>query len=243
MFGLLSKLAEILSSYGLRLLDGRRGSRDTEVAERMLRVVLVLQELIVRGERMLTIAERLLAGTAEEDEAEMFRDLLARQVEGIDEVRSGLEESRELLATIDVELYLDLIPLLDEKSGLLMRWSRQATRSRYSTTTLFFLSECDLRQALEAGHAHAGPGGMDLDRADYLLAVSDGLRRARAREVRDIRLAGARNVRAEIDAARMELERARTRCLGLSNAIEQTFGKETMAALRRKVVRRKERRG
>lgn len=256
MFGLLAKLAEILSSYGLRLVDGRRGSRDAEVAERVLDVMLMLQDLVVRGERLLTIAERLIAGTAEDDQAAEFRDLLARQVDGMDEVRATLTKSQELLATIDGGLYLDLVPFLDQKSGLLTRWRKQAARSKYSTTTLFFLAEGDLRQAVEAGRAHAGPHGMDIDRTDYLLAVSAGLRRAHDREVRDIRVVGAgddaddahdvrdvrdvRDVQADIDAARQALGRARTLCVDLSKAMEQTFGPETMAAVRRRLLRRAE---
>ncbi|MEV4091265.1 hypothetical protein [Streptosporangium saharense] len=239
MFELLTKLVEILSSYGGRWLDGRHGTRDAKVAGSVLSVVLVLQEVIVRGARLLAVADDLLAGTGDDT---AFAELLDAQVASLAEVRSELEAARGVLATLDVELYLDLVPFLDEKSGLLAQWGKQATRGRYATTTLFFLSEADLAHALEVSRSSSTASGMDLARTDFLLAVSDGLRKSRAVEVRDIRRPGGRDVqdvRAQIDRAAAELDRARALCRDLAERIEQGLGSEAVTELRRDLVSRK----
>lgn len=230
MFALLSNLASIVSAYGLRFLDRRRGSKDTQVAAFILQIVLTLQELTTRGERVLTIAEQLNDKTAE------FDHLLTSQLQSLAELRTTLAQSQGLLATIDVDLYFDLVPFIDEKSGLLTRWSKQATRSRYSTTTLFFLPDADLKQVIDAGRAHAGPGGMDLERTSYLLAVNNGLRQARATEIRDIRTTTAPSLNAEIAAARAELTRTKNLCRQLIDATSQAVGPDAMASLRRRLV-------
>ncbi len=153
-----------------------------------------------------------------------------------------LEKSRGILATIDAELYVDLVPFLDRKSGLVNRWSRQATRSRFSTTTLFFLPEAKLREAVEAGRDSAGTEGMELERTGYLLALSDGLREARSNEIRDIRTnspgVNYPGVTGEIDAARTELARTRKQCSQLVKATSEAVGPEAMASLRRQLLSR-----
>jgi hypothetical protein len=239
VFGLLSTLVDILSTYGLRFLDRRRSSRDTEVAGLLLRIVLMFQELAARGERVLTIAERFAAGAVSADDEAEFENLLSRQVEFLGELRAVLENSRALLATIDVELYFDLVPFLDEKSGLLIRWSKQAMRSRFSTTTLFFLPESDLQRIIEIGRAHTGRKGMELERTGYLLAVADSLREARSNEVRDIRHTASTNysgMAGEVATARAELARTRTLCRQLVDATTQAVGSDAMASLRRQLV-------
>ncbi|WP_407285627.1 hypothetical protein [Streptomyces sp. BP-8] len=62
MFGLISKLAEILSSHWGRILSGRQLGRDADVARHLVRVVEALQDICVRGERLLVLAEKLLDG-------------------------------------------------------------------------------------------------------------------------------------------------------------------------------------
>jgi hypothetical protein len=240
MFNLLSTLANILSTYGQRFLDRRRGSQDAEVAGLLFGVVLMLQELAARGERILTIAERFVAGTAVAGDEAEFEDLLFRQVEHLGELRVMLEESRGLLATVDAELYFDLVPFLDEKSGLVSRWSKVATRSRFSTTTLFFLSEAELQKVVEVSREVTGSGGMELGRTGYLLAVADGLREARSTEIRDIRSNAARTnysgVAGEIGTARTELARTRTLCGQLVKATSEAVGPDAMASLRRRLL-------
>jgi hypothetical protein len=240
VFGLLTKLIEILSSYGGRWLDGRQGTRDAKVAGSVLSVVVILQDLIVRGARILAVADDVLAGRG--DDAE-FSALLDAQVATLMNVRTELEAARGVLATLDVELYLDLVPFLDEKSGLLAQWNKQAARGRYATTTLFFLSEADLAHALEVGRSISTVHGMDLDRTDFLMAVSDGLRKTRAVEVRDIRRPDDRDVqdvRAQIDRAAAELDRARVLCRDLADRMKQALGSEAVTELRRDLVSRKE---
>lgn len=236
MYGLMSKLAEILSTYWSRFLDGRQVGRDTDVAAHLVRVVLALQDLCVRGEWLLTLAEKLADG----DGSAEFEGALSEQVRAVDTLRSVLADSQGLLATIDAQFYLDLAPIVDQKSGLLERWSQQVSLSRFSTTTLVFLSRDDLARLIDIGRLNAGPTGMDLERTAYLIAVADSVRDARSREVRDIRTATARGVearvRSEIASARADLMRARGFCSTLLGVTEAAVGSEAMARLRRRLL-------
>jgi hypothetical protein len=240
MFGLVSKLIDILSPYMLRFLDGRRGSADAAVAARLFELVLILQELVARGERILVLAEGLLAGAAQADDGAEFEDLLASQLQGLEELQAVLEESRELLATIDVNMYLDLVPFIDRKSGLLTRWGQQATRGQFSTTTLFFLQSSDLRRVIDAGRSATSPDGMVIDRTEYLVEVINAIKRVRSHEVRDIR--GHQQkielaISAQIAGARSDLANARTACIKLVAATEEAIGAEAIASLRRRILK------
>jgi hypothetical protein len=240
VFGLISKIIDVLSSYTLRFLDGRRGSEDTAVAAKLFEFVLRLQGIVVLGERILALAEGLLVGTGQaEDGAELER-LLTSQLQGLDELRVALEASRELLATIDVNMYLDLVPFIDRKSGLLTRWGQQAGRGQFSTTTLFFLPHHDLQNVIEAGRSAVTPDGMGLDRTEYLVMVVNAMKRARSHEVRDIR--GNQQqidpaISVQISDARSDLAKARLACAKLVSATEEAVGAEAMASLRRKVAK------
>jgi len=239
MFGLISKLAEILSSYWGRFLDGRHLDRDADVARHLVRVVVALQDLCIGGERLLVLVETLLDGDGSPGTSAEFTGLLGEQTRAVDELRSALDESKALLATIDTQFYLDLAPMVDGKSGLLMRWSRQASLSGYSTTTLFFLPTGDLTRLIEAGQASASPDGLDVERTTYVVAIADSIREARSREVHDIRLATRcvqDQVRDEIASARVDLARAKDYCSMLLGATETAVGPEAMARLRRKLL-------
>lgn len=239
MFGLISKLAEILSSYWGRFLDGRRLDQDADVASHLVRLVVALQGLCVRGEQLLVLAERLLDGDGSSQASAEFGGLLGEQARAVDGLRSVLDESKGLLATIDARFYLDLAPLVDAKSGLLARWSRQASLGRFSTTTLFFLPADDLERLIEAGRAGASPDGLEVERARYVVALADSIRDVRSREVRDIRLASTdaqEQVRADIRSARADLDRAKDCCSTLLGATETAVGPEAMARLRRKLL-------
>ncbi|MGI5516136.1 hypothetical protein [Streptomyces sp. CA-106131] len=239
MFGLISKLAEILSSHWGRLLEGRQLGRDADVAGHLVRVVVALQDLCVRGEQLLVLAEKLLDGEGTPETSEEFTGILGQQAREVASLRSLLGESKGLMATIDAQLYLDLAPMVDQKSGLLTRWGRQATLSEFSTTTLFFLPADDLSRLIEVGRASAGPDGLDVERTTYVVAIADSVRNTRSREVRDIRLApqGVHDqVRTEIASARADLARARDYCLTLRGATETAVGPAAMARLRRKLL-------
>lgn len=239
MFGLISKLAEILSSYWGRFLDGKRLDQDADVASHLVRLIEALQDLCVRGQQLLALAERLLDGGSPETSAE-FGELLGAQAQAVDGLQSVLEVSKRLLATVDARFYLDLAPLVDAKSGLLARWARQASLGRFSTTTLFFLPADDLTCLLEAGQACASPDGLAAERTTWVVAVADSIRDIRSREVRDIRVAtvGAEEqVRVDIASARSDLKRAEEYCSTLLAATETAVGPEAMARLRRKLLR------
>jgi hypothetical protein len=239
MFGLISKLAEILSSYWGRFLDGKRLDQDADVARHLVRLIVTLQGLCVRGEQLLVLAERLLDSEGTSKTSAEFGGLLSEQARAVGNLRFVLEESKGLLATIDTRFYLDLAPLIDEKSGLLARWDRQTTLSRFSTTTLFFLSADDLMHLIRTGQASATPDGLDVERAMYVVATADSIRDIRSREVPDIRLANGdarEQVRADITSAQADLDRAKGYCSTLLDATETAVGSEAMARLRRMLL-------
>jgi hypothetical protein len=239
MFGLISKLAEILSSYWGRFLDGRRVDQDADVAGHLVRVAVGLQDLCVRGERLLVLTETLLDGNGSTGTSSEFTRTLGEQARAVAELQSMLEKSQGLLATIDPGFYLDLAPMVDKKSGLLARWGRQVSLSGFSTTTLFFLPAGDLARLIEVGRAGADTDGLGLERTAYVVAIAARIRDARSREVRDIRIATKAiqdRVRAEIASARADLARAKGYCSALLGATEAAVGPEPMARLRRKLL-------
>ncbi|MEU5979364.1 hypothetical protein [Streptomyces sp. NPDC047315] len=256
MFGLLSTLAEIISAYTTRFLDGRGATRDVDVAARLFRIVMMLQDLAVQGERLLGRVEGRLdlleaaaevppaADSATVTDAESAQDvveLLDGQLQALDELASLLEESRPLLTTVDVGLYRELAPLLDEKSGLVTRWRQQASQSRFSTTTLFFLPSDTVRSLVRAGQEADGPRSLD-----FVSAVGDALGEAREHELRDVReltdgglaavRAAADRLRGEIRAARGDLAAAVALCERLHMSMEPALGAEAMAGLRRTLL-------
>ncbi|MHC5256480.1 hypothetical protein ACYSUO_01230 [Streptomyces sp. UC4497] len=240
MFGLLSKLAELLAQFGAGLVTLRRTAQDTDVAAALLRCAVELQDLCVRGDRLLALADDLLDGADGPGTAQEFVRLVNVQAEAVGALRGTLVECQVLMATVDAEVYVQLAPLLDAKSGLLARWQHQATMSALSTTTLFFLPRAALDEALAVGSAHATPDGLADDRTDYLLAVGEGMRAARAREVRDLSRAAATRhaaaVRDELADARDELARAGALCQQLVDSVQEAVGPEAMARLRRQLV-------
>ncbi|MGW2340533.1 hypothetical protein [Streptomyces sp. NPDC001661] len=240
MFGLLSKLAELLAQFGTGLVTLRRTAQDTDVAAALLRCAVALQDLCVRGERLLALAGDLVDGPQRPGAAQEFVGLVRVQAQAVDAVRDTLVECQELMATVDAEVYVRLAPFLDAKSGLLTRWQQQATMSALSSTTLFFLPRAALDEALSVGRAHSTPAGLAADRTDYLLAVGDGLRAARAQEVRDLSRAAATHhapaVREELAEAKEELARAADLCRQLVDAVQEAVGAEAMARLRRQLV-------
>jgi hypothetical protein len=239
MLGLISKLAEILSSYWERFLDGKRLGQDAEVARHLVHLVVALQELCLRGDQLLVLAERLLDGDKSAETSARFEGVLSEQAQAVNDVREAIGESKELLATVDARFYLDLAPLVDAKSGLLTRWERQAELSRFSTTTLFFLPGDGLVRLIEAGRTIANSDGLDVERGTYVVATADSIRELRTREIRDIRRATAdtkEQVRAEITSARTDLECAKDYCSKLLGATEAAIGSDAMARLRRELV-------
>lgn len=187
---------------------GRRVAKDAEVATELIRMTLALQDLCVRGERLLALADEFVDGHVRPGSVEEFEGLLDRQVQAVDALRATLIDRQALLVTIDAGLYLELAPFLDTKSGLIARWSQQVSQSRFSTTTLFFLPAASLHQAIEIGQIQANRDGLNRERFDYLLAVADGIRSARSHEVRDLRRAMAPDkeamIRSEITVAKAE---------------------------------------
>lgn len=240
MFGLLSKLAEIIASYGDRFLASRRTAKDADVAAEMVRCALALQDLCIGGERLLVLADELVEGTALPRAAEEFVELLDHQVRVIDELRAHLISCQALLATIDAGFYFELAPFLDSKSGLISRWSQQVSQSRFSTTTLFFLSGDALERVVEIGQEHANSEGLNSDRTDYVVAVADGIRSVRSHEVRDLRRASTQNnlsrFTTEVATAKADLARVRALCGQLLAATQEAVGSEVMAQLRRSLV-------
>jgi hypothetical protein len=232
MFGLLEKLAELLNTFGVKFLESRRLTKDVEVAQELVGIVMAMQELCMRGERILRLVE-------EDSGSQELELLLEKQIQGIEELRSALDGARGLLATIDTELYFELAPFLDSKSGLLTRWRQQAQLSRFSTTTMFFLPAQRLEELVAVGKAHTSEEGLSLERDEYVMAVGDSIRDTRRSEVRDIRKRteeSTERLRREVGEARAELVRARQLCGQLLTATQQAIGPEGLAGLRRRLA-------
>jgi hypothetical protein len=240
VFTLVEKLAEILTNYGVRLLDHRRTVRDSDVARRLLAIVMVLQDLCLRGDRVLSLARQFGDGTADQAAEAEFDRAIGEQVATIGELRDLLDNSRLLLNTIDPGLYLELAPFLDIKSGLLTRWEQQRRTSTFSTTTLFFLPPAAVERVADAGRAGETLAELSSDRADYVMTLADTLRETRSGEVRDIRRVDgpqAQRLRSDIDVAQAELSRARELCAQMVSSVEGAVGAEAMANLRRSLMR------
>jgi hypothetical protein len=240
VFTLVEKLAGILANYGTRLLDHRRAVRDSDVARRLLGIVLLLQDLCLRGDHVLALARQLGEGAADQVTEAEFDRVLSEQVAMIGKLREVLDDSRALLNTIDAGLYLELAPFLDIKSGLLTRWEQQRRTSTFSTTTLFFLPAAAVNRVAEVGQTGDTLAGLSSDRADYVMTLADTLRETRSVEVRDIRRVDAlqaQRVRADIDDAQARLSRARDLCAQLVSSVEQAVGAAAMANLRRSLMR------
>jgi hypothetical protein len=226
---MLTQLTEILAKFGGLFVSFQRSAKDTDVATVLIRSVTALQDLCVRGERLLILAGQLVDGAGDADEV---AGLVKLQAQKIEQLRKSLESGRELLATVDVGIYLELMPFLDRKSGLMTRWGQQAQLSTLSTTTLFFLPGGTLERVVEVGLDEGDP-------TEFVLAVSDGVRAARATEVRDLSRTVERQVpvvKAEIAAARDDLGKVKQMCGQLLDATREAVGAEAMASLRRKLV-------
>jgi hypothetical protein len=241
VFTLVEKLAEIFASYGARLLEHRRTVRDSDVARRLLGIVLLLQDLCLRGDRVLALARQFGDGAADEATGADLGQVLAEQVETVGELRKAINDSRMLLNSVDAGLYLELAPFLDVKSGLLTRWEQQRRTSTFSTMTLFFLPPAAVdRVARMAQEGDTLAGLSSSDRADYVMTLAETLRETRSGEVRDIRRVNpeqAPRLRSEIDGARAELARARELCAQVASLVERTVGADVMADLRRSLLR------
>ncbi len=240
VFAMLSKLAEILAQFGTTFVALRRTVKDTDVAAAMVSTAMAIQDLCVRGERILTLLDQTLDGAAHVALAEEIASLLDLQVAAAVALRSSLADSQALLATIDAGLYVELVPFLDQKSGLIIRWSQHVAQGRHSTTAIFFLSPEDLDHLIAVGKSHASSEGLTYDRSAYVLAYMDGMRAARAREVRDLSRVVAEHrvpvVKQEIATARDDLDRVKALCDQLLAATQQAVGPEVMAHLRRTLV-------
>jgi hypothetical protein len=240
VFSLAATILQILYNATTRVIDQRAMGRDAGVARTLLQIVLLLQELSVRGGQILGLARRFADRTADDAAAAQFDQALRDQVETIAKLRDSLSASRPLLATVDAGMYIELAPFLDAKSGLLTRWEQQRRTSTFSTTTLFFLDSGAIDRVAAAGREGATVGGLATDRADLVMAVADTIRQARSEEVRDIRRLDdeqASRLRAEIDSAQDDLNRAGELCARLLSAIEGALGPVAMADLRRDLLR------
>ncbi|MER7893069.1 hypothetical protein ABTX15_24935 [Micromonospora sp. NPDC094482] len=240
MFTLVEKLAEIFANYGARLLDRRRTGRDSDVARHLLGIVLLLQDLCLRGDRVLALAAQFGDGVADAATEAEFGQVMAEQVESVGKLRQAIGDSRMLLNTVDAGLYLELAPFLDVKSGLLTRWEQQRRTSTFSTTTLFFLPSAAVDRVASAGKEGDTLAVLSSDRADYVMILAETLRETRTGEVRDIRRVDpeqAQRLRSDIDGARAELACARELCAQVASSVEQTVGADAMANLRRSLLR------
>lgn len=237
MYSLLSKLVEIFSDYLAKFIERKSIASDTDVAVELNSILIALQEICIQGEGLLSLVEELLNGTGNAAKIKKLEVLLTTQLLSVKELRETLTATRALLATIDAQFYIDLAPFLDQKSGLLTRWLQQASQSKYSTTTLFFLPMDRLEELL----AISRKGGFGVERTDYLVAASDIFREIRSHEFRDIRSITEGNggaIKHEILNAHVALARAKSLCSELLSAIQQNVGPTALTHLRRQLVKK-----
>ncbi|MDG4778761.1 hypothetical protein O7614_03765 [Micromonospora sp. WMMD961] len=239
---LLSTMVQIISSYVTRLLDRRAVSQDAKVGGELLELALTLQELCVNGERLLVLADTLIStDEPRADDQSEFAALVHRQSALINQLKSGIEDSRALLATVDVDFAFAMAPFLDGKSGLLTRWQQQAALSQFSTTTLFFLPAEAVTRLVAGSPAAATATALDRNRTDFVLVVADEVRNARRREVPDIRAVEddeRETLLREVGHARSEIETARVLCGRLLTATQEAIGADATAHLRRTLTGR-----
>jgi hypothetical protein len=242
MYALLSKLAEIVASFATRFFVERRVSQDAEIVGEFIRLILALQDVCARGERILGILEGFVSGATSSFDEASFKKLIDEQREALNDLGRELDGLKALLATMDAQLSLDISRLVDAKSGILTRWQQQVDQSHFSTTTIFFLSNASLERLIKMGGSEAGSRELTNNREDFVFAVADRLRDTRSREVRDIRSAteaARRRITEDIKVARADLRRARDLCSRLRDSAENALGKEPFAKLRRKLERKK----
>ncbi|MEO3772942.1 hypothetical protein [Micromonospora sp. B9E7] len=239
---LLSTMVQIIVSYVTRLLDRRAVSQDAKVGGELLELALTLQELCVNGERLLALADTLIStGESRADDQSEFAALVHRQSALIDQLRSGIADSRALLATVDVDFAFAMAPFLDGKSGLLTRWQQQAALSQFSTTTLFFLPAEAVTRLVAGSPAAATATALAHNRTDFVLVVTNEVQNARRREVPDIRAVAddeSETLLREVGHARSEIETARVLCGRLLTATQEAIGADATAHLRRTLTGR-----
>lgn len=238
MFDLFARLAEILVGLSRGLIASGRVHTDADVADVVVRCATSVQDIYVRGVSVLDHAERLATGDTAA--ADGFARLMREQVEAITSLSEQLRAHRTLLVTIDPSLYVELVPFLDEKSGLLSAWAKQVAAGEFSTTAVFFLSGAELDRVLSVASQAVDASGFVGSRTDYLVAVRDGLRPERAIEVRDLRRVDgdlANDVLGRIAARRRDLGTLRTLSESLVDAMREALGDDAVATFRRRALK------
>lgn len=238
MFDLFARLAEILVGLSRGLVASGRVHTDARVADVVVRCATGMQDVYVRGVSVLDHAERLATGDAAA--ADAFARLMREQVEAITALSEQLRADRALLVTIAPSLYVELVPFLDEKSGLLSAWAKQVGAGEFSTTAVFFLSEAELDQVLSVASQAVDASGFAGNRTDYLVAMRDSLRAERATEVRDLRRVDgdrANDVLERIAARRRNLGTLRTLSESLVDAMREAVGDDAVATFRRRALK------
>lgn len=238
MFDLFARLAELLVGLSRGLLASGRIHTDARVADIVVQCATGIQDIYVRGVRVLDHAERLATGDL--TAADEFARLMREQVETITSLSEQLRANRTLLITIDQSIYVELVPFLDEKSGLLAAWAKQVAAGEFSTTAVFFLSQAELDNVLSVAATAVDASGFAGNRTEYLVAMRDSLRAERATEVRDLRRVSdglADDILKRIAARRRKLEMLRRLSESLVDSMREVLSDEAMATFRRQALR------
>jgi hypothetical protein len=200
----------------------------------------LLQDLCVVGGRLLVLLTLFAKGIAQPETETDLDYLLKQQVATSNRLREVLYSARDLLASVDPGLYLELAPFLDGKSGLLTRWEQQCRLGAFSTATLFFLSADAIEALAAAGRVGATTEGISNDRDEFVMKLADAIARVHAGQVRDIRrldTTKAGRLNAEIEEAQHDLATAARLCIEAHTAITAAVGQDAMADLRRSLLR------
>ena len=238
MFELFARLAEILVGLSRGLIASGRVHTDADVADVVVQCATGIQDIYLRGVRVLDHAERLANGDVAA--ADEFARLMREQVAAVTALSEQLRANRALLVTIDESIYVELVPFLDEKSGLLSAWARQVATGEFSTTAVFFLPRAELDRVLSIASQEIDASGFVGSRTDYLLAVRDALRTERATEVRDLRRVDgdpSDDFLERIAVRRRSLTTLRTLSQALVEGMHEALGGDALAAFRRRALK------
>ena len=128
-------------------IDHHRLGKDTEIGVELLDLFERMQNVYVVGVRIVDTLERI-AGNGSPSGAEIsaatLTPLLQQQFVNIELLFESIERNRRIISTIDGDLFVSLTPLLDRKSGFLVRLLQEGQFSQSSSTFVFFLDHATI---------------------------------------------------------------------------------------------------
>ncbi|HEX3068311.1 MAG TPA: hypothetical protein VHX14_07030 [Thermoanaerobaculia bacterium] len=159
MFELIRFALEKITSGISWAIDHRRVGKDREVGAALLGLFERMQDVYVVGLRIVDELESYtndeLPPDANNIGNERLADLLREQFENVAGLVDAIERSRRVISTFDADLFAEIAPLLDRKSGLLMRLLQEGRLSQRSSTFIFYLDHATIENLASTGISQA----------------------------------------------------------------------------------------